>query len=234
MIELHLFNSLLFIVLLSLPLMVAIYPSIVEILKDQMPEEVERSNPLFILFSPYLDRNRLSRNETPEQILQANIRIGTYGIADATVKPVIRGLEVLQASIASALNGIREGIHRALSVPMRQLFEMATSLSKSLNAIMDSVLGTVATLFRTIRDFINNVMGLSVVAMYTQITTVNTLFASIGFFMYLLKVLGGIVIALGIIMMFFFWLIPFAASLITIGSIMVNISLRSEALIPKK
>jgi hypothetical protein len=52
--------------------------------------------------------------------------------------------------------------------------------------------------------------------------------------MFLLKVLGGIVIALGIPMMFSIFLIPFAIALITIGSIMVNISLTSEAVIPKE
>jgi hypothetical protein len=234
MINLNIFNSVVLIVLLTLPLMVAIYPSVIEILKDQLPDQVERSNPLFILFSPYLDRNRLARKETPRKILEANIKTGTYGIVDTTVKPIIGGLEVIQATIARALNGIREGIQRALSIPMRQLFNMATTLSKSLNSVLDSIVGIVTGVFRTIRDFMMNMLGLSVVALYTQITTVNTLYASIGFFMYLLKILGGIIIALGTIMMFFFWLIPFAASLITIGSIMVNISIRSEAIIPKK
>jgi hypothetical protein len=49
--------------------------------------------------------------------------------------------------------------------------------------------------------------------------------------MMLMKVLGGIVIALGIMMMPAIFLIPFAITLITIGSIMVNLSLSSEGVL---
>jgi hypothetical protein len=110
---------------------------------------------------------------------------------------------------------------------------MTTSMSKALNAILESVLGSVKGLFEKIQQVIFELSGMAIVALNLQMTTINTLYASIGFFMMLLKVLGGVVIALGIPMMFSIFLIPFAIALITIGSIMVNISLTSEAVIPK-
>lgn len=233
MAEISLTNTIVLLTLILVPLVITLIPPLYETLKDEYPAEVKKGNPLFMLMSPYLDRKGMSEQKTSKEILVQSVRTGTRGIADQTVIPMISVLSRLQNAIARSLVAIREGIQRALVVPSRGLFTMTTSMSKALNAILESVLGSVKGLFEKIQQVIFELSGMAIVALNLQMTTINTLYASIGFFMMLLKVLGGIVIALGIPMMFSIFLIPFAIALITIGSIMVNISLTSEAVIPK-
>jgi hypothetical protein len=233
MAEISLTNSLVLLILIMLPLGITLFPPLIESLRDEFPDQVKQGNPLFMLFSPYLDRKGIAEEKTPREILNNSVRTGTQGIADRIAGPVLSVINRLQSAIARSLVAIREGIQKSLSVPMRALFTMATSMSKALNSILESVLGSVQGLFNQIQYIIQELSGMAIVALNLQITSLNTLYASIGFFMMLLKVLGGIVIALGIPMMFSIFLIPFAITLITIGSIMVNISLTSEGVIPK-
>jgi len=234
MAEISLTNSLVLLTLMLVPLTITLFPPLYETLKDEYPDEVKRGNPLYMLFSPYLDRQGMSEQKTADEIMERSVRTGTRAIADRAVGPMITVLTRMQGAIARSLDAIREGIQRALIVPTRGLFTMATSMSQALNAILVSVLGSVQGVFGKIQNIILELSGMAIVSLNLQMTTINTLYASIGFFMFLLKVLGGIVIALGIPMMFSIFLIPFAITLITIGSIMVNISLTSEAVIPKE
>lgn len=231
--EISLVNSLVLLTLIIIPMGITLMPPLISSLQDEYPEQIKQGNPLFMLFSPYLDREGNAQGKSAKEILDNSVRTGTRGIADRIVSPAITTLTGLQRAIARSLVAIREGINRALTIPSRGLFTMATSMSKALNAILMSVLGSVQGLLSSIRNVILELAGMAITALNIQIAGLNTLYASIGFFMMLLKVLGGIIIALGIPMMFSIFLIPFAITLITLGSIMVNISLTSEAVIPK-
>lgn len=233
MTEISLVNSLVLLTLIIIPMGITLFPPLLSAFQDEYPEQVKQGNPLFMLLSPYLDREGIKLEKSSKEILDNSLRTGTRGIADRLVKPAVGTLSSLQRAIARSLVAIREGINRALTIPSRGLFTMATSMSVALNAILGSVLGTVQGLLSSIKHVILELAGMAITALNIQITGLNTLYSSIGFFMILLKVLGGIVIALGIPMMFSIFLIPLAITLITVGSIMVNISLNSEAIIPK-
>lgn len=233
MAEISLTNSTVLLLLVIIPMLITIFPTIIGVLQDEFPDQVKRGNPFFILFSPYLDRTGIVKNESSETIMKRSIQVGTESIADRITYPALTVLNQTQRAIAISLVAIREAINRALTVPMRGLFSMATTMSQSLNSILDSVLGSVTGLFDKIRHVIMELSGMAITAMNLQMATLNTLYSSIGFFMFLLKVLGGIVIGLGIPMMFSIFLIPLAITLITVGSIMVNISMNSEAIFRK-
>lgn len=209
-------------------------PPLINTIQDDFPDQVKGGNPLYILFSPYLDRDGIESQKSPKEILLKSVKTGTQGLTDRIVSPAVNSLSTLQRAIGRSLVSIREGINRALTIPTRGLFTMATTMGKSLNTILESVLGSVKGLFSTIQSILYEISGMAVTALNLQVTALNTLYASIGFFMMLLKVLGGIVIGIGIPMMFSIFLIPLAITLITVGSIMVNISLTSEAVIPKE
>lgn len=230
--EISLVNSLVLLTLIMIPMGITLLPPLLTTLQDEYPEQVKQGNPLFMLFSPYLDREGIKLEKSPKEILNDSVRTGTRGIADRLVQPAVGTLSALQRAIARSLVAIREGINRALTIPSRGLFTMATSMSQALNAILGSVLGTVQGLLNSIKHVILELAGMAITALNIQIAGLNTLYSSISFFMVLLRVLGGIVIALGIPMMFSIFLIPLAITLITVGSIMVNISINSEAVIP--
>lgn len=233
MAEISLTNSLVLLILIIIPLVITLVSPLYESLCDEFPDQVKQGNPLYILFSPYLDRKGIREQKTSREIMKSSVRTGTRDIADRVVGPMVTVLSKLQQAIARSLEAIREGIQRALVIPTRSLFTMATTMSQALNSILDSVLGSLQGIFNTIKNIMYELFGMAIVSLNLQISTVSTLYASIGMFMTILKILGGIVIALGIPMMFSIFLIPFAITLITLGSIMVNISLTSEAVIPK-
>ena len=233
MAEISLTNSLVLLTLLIIPMGITLFPPLFSSLQDEFPEEIKQGNPLFMVFSPYLDRKGISEEKSAKEIIHNSVRTGTQGIADRVVGPAIFTISTLQRAIARSLVAIREGINKALTIPTRGLFTMATSLSQALNSILMSVLGSVQGILQSVQNVMFELGGMVITALNIQISGLNTLYASIGFFMMLLKVLGGIIIALGIPMMFSIFLIPLAITLITLGSIMVNISLTSEAIILK-
>lgn len=230
MAEIYLGNSLVLMTLIMIPMAITLFPSIIGVLQDEFPDQVERGNPFFILFSPYLDRVGIRKDEDPKVIMERSVRKGTEGIADRMVSPVVGVLGGIQSSIATSLQAIREAIQQAIVVPTRSLYSMITGLTITLNSVTNSVLGAVAGLFSKIRMVLLELSGTALIGMNLQIVALNTMYSAVGFFMMLLKVLGAIIVALGIPLMFFF--MPLAITFITLGSIMINISLNSEAVLP--
>lgn len=233
MTEISLGNSSVLLALFVAPMIITLFPTLIGVLQDEFPSQVKHGNPFYILFSPYLDRKGIERKESSAEIMKRSIKVGTERIADRVTSPVIATLSSIQRAISISLEAVREGINRALTVPMRGMFSMVTGVSRSLNVILDSVLGSVQGLFNKIRSVVFELAGMAVTALNLQMVAINTLYASIGFFMFLLRILGGVVIALGIPMMFSIFLIPLAILLITLGSIMVNISINSQAVLPR-
>jgi hypothetical protein len=224
-------NGIVLIMLITIPIFLCVFPIILTILQDQFPEELRSGNPFFILFSPILDREAIRRGESSKKTMTNAIRTGTSKIADTITYPALTSINAIQSTLASTIETVREGVRKAISIPTRGLYMMGTGMATALNSIFGSVIGTFIGIVQKIQDGFREMANAAVVMIYTQTAVVNTLYSSIGFFMMLMKVLGGIVIALGILMLPSLFLIPFAIALITIGSIMVNISLSSEGVL---
>lgn len=226
-------NSLVLLLLVFIPMIIVILPPLLTSLQDEFPSKVKGGDPFFILFSPYLDRSGIEQGESSEEIMKRAIKTGVVPIADRMTKPALTITTTLQNSIKNSLVTIREAIDRAITMPMRGLYKMSSAMTIALNATLGSVLGSVTGLFQMIRRVIMNMLGMAVTAMNLQISALNTLYSSIGFFMTLVKAFGAVIIAISIPMMFSLFLIPLAITLMTLGSVMVNVSLNSERVLPK-
>jgi hypothetical protein len=224
-------NGIVLTMLITIPIFLCVFPVILTTLQDQFPEEIRSGNPFFILFSPILDREAIRRGESSKQTMTSAIRTGTAKIADTITYPALTSINGIQSTLASTIETVREGVRKSISIPTRGLYSMGTGMATALNGIFNSVVGSFVGMIRKIQDGFREMANAAVVMIYTQVGVVNTLYSSIGFFMMLIKVLGGIVITLGIMMLPAIFLIPFAIALITIGSIMVNISLSSEGVL---
>ena len=224
-------NGIVLTVLITIPIFLCVFPLILTTLQDQFPDEIKSGNPFFILFSPILDRESIRRGDSSKKTMTNAIRTGTAKIADTITYPALTSINGIQSTLASTIEAVREGVRKSITIPTRGLYSMGTGMSTALNSIFNSVIGSFVGMIRKIQDGFLEMANAAVVMIYTQVSVVNTLYSSIGFFMMLMKVLGGIVIALGIMMMPAIFLIPFAITLITIGSIMVNLSLNSEGVL---
>jgi hypothetical protein len=224
-------NGIIVSLLITIPILLTTIPIIKNTLQDQFPDEIKKGNPFYILFSPILDREGIRRGETSKKTMENAIRTGTSQIADVITSPVLTGIYAIQTSIGSTIETIREGVRKSLTIPTRGLYTMSSTMARGLNTIFGSVLGTFVGMIRKIQDAFNELATSAMIMIYTQMTAYNSIFSVMGFFMFLLKVLGGVVITFGILLLPSIFLIPLGIALITVGSIMVDLSINSERVI---
>ena len=86
---------------------------------------------MYILLSPYLDKQGLQQGLTSEQILKRAIQRGGKHLIDQAMYPVIKPVEDSTSQIGGAFGYIGDTIHDAMYVPIRSFFMMANMASSA-------------------------------------------------------------------------------------------------------
>jgi len=221
-------TSLVMSILLLLPIIVASFPIILSYLQDHYPSGVKQGNPIYILFSPYLDRKGIQSGAPPKKILHDAIQQGTEKMVDEIVDPVLVPVKGLQEAVGQSIGAIRDGIHDGISVPTRAMFKMGTGLTGALMSAFQSAIGSISGIFTSIRHVIENLISGALVGLYFQTASFNLTISGMKFFLFIVEIAGIAVTALGMVFMASLFLIPVGIPLVVIGAILTAIAVESE------
>jgi len=221
-------SSLVIGLLLILPIVIAILPILISYLQDRYPGEVDKGNPLFILFSGYLDRKGISAGQSPHQIMHSAIQRGTEQLVDDITTPAIVPIKDFQRALTQSLQSIRTAIQKAVTLPTRALYNMGTSLTVSLNKMFMSVAGSVTGIFGNIQKMLDNLINGTIVGLYFQATGFNLAVSGIKFFLFIVELAGIATVAIGMMFMASLFLIPVGLPLLVIGAVLTAIAVDSQ------
>jgi hypothetical protein len=221
-------TSLVMSILLLLPIIVALFPIILSFLQDHYPAGVKQGNPVYILFSPYLDRKGIQSGAPPKAILHNAIQQGTEKLVDEIVDPVLVPVKGLQDAIGQSIGAIRDGIHDGISVPTRALYTMGTGLTTALMSAFQSAIGSITGIFTVIRQVVENLISGAITGLYFQTASFNLTISGMKFFLFIVEIAGIAVTALGMVFMASLFLIPLGIPLVVIGAILTAIAVDSE------
>jgi len=221
-------TSLVMSILLLLPIIVALFPIILSFLQDHYPAGVKQGNPVYILFSPYLDRKGIQSGAPPKAILHNAIQQGTEKLVGEIVDPVLVPVKGLQDAIGQSIGAIRDGIHDGISVPTRALYTMGTGLTTALMLAFQSAIGSISGIFTVIRQVVENLISGAITGLYFQTASFNLIISGMKFFLFIVEIAGIAVTALGMVFMASLFLIPLGIPLVVIGAILTAIAVDSE------
>ena len=226
--NIHLLSSITIAIIILLPGIISTWPIIISRLQDQYPEQIKNGNILYMFFSPILDRREIIKGTDSNDILKHALKTGLKPMVDRSVNPVIRPIEVTQDVIGDTLNSVTVAIQNGIQLPMRSLYLLGSTLTDSLNKVFQTVSSLTVNVGQAIQGALNSLVAGTMVGLHMQATSFNLIISGIRFFMWVVEMGGIAVITAGTLMMFSLFTIIPGIVLVTLGSILTNISANSE------
>jgi hypothetical protein len=176
------FKTLAISAILTIPLLWLLFPLILRNLQLQYPEKVSTSNPFFILFSPYLDKQGIDNGENPTEILTQALDTGIRPIVRQTTTPVLIPIREFLKITTQAIEGIQETIKNSVNAPVRGMYTLANTFLDQANMIISSFIAVGSKILSSIRGAMDNIVAVILNILYSVMNAKNMILSIFNLF----------------------------------------------------
>jgi hypothetical protein len=167
---------------MTIPLIIIIAPLIQSELQKQFPEEIAKSNPFFIVFSPYLDKESIDSGKNASQILENAIDIGTRPIVRSATTPVLSPIRTFIDTIGEGIKVFQEVIQEGVSAPVRGMYMLSNTFIEKAGEVIRSFLSAGAGMLTKMRQAMDIIATLILNVFYSIMNAKLTIQAIFNFF----------------------------------------------------
>jgi hypothetical protein len=208
---------------LTIPLIWLLLPIILQNLQSQFPDQVKQSNPFFILFSPYLDKQNIQDGKSSKDILYQSLDTGIRPIVRQTTTPVLTPIREFMKVITQGLQGVQLTLQNAINLPVRGMYVLSNSFLDQATQVISSFISSGTRMLSGMRQAMDNIVALILNMFYSVINAKNMIQSIFNFFINIGRSVTNIIFiiaSLFVIMIFSPASIILGIFLFTIGGVL--------------
>jgi hypothetical protein len=161
--------------ILTIPLFWLLIPLILRGLQTQFPDQVKQSNPFFILFSPYLDKQGIQDGKSSTDILSDSLDTGIKPIVRQVTNPVLLPIREFLKIVTQAIQGIQITLQKSINLPVRGMYTLSNSFLDQATEIISSFIATGSRVLSGMRMAMDNIATLLLNIFYSVVNAKNTI-----------------------------------------------------------